>query len=95
MHQIRKHFAHLRHYIIGDKKHGDWRHNRMFLEQLGSPCLLLHAAALTFEHPYTNQIVQIKAPLPENMRRLCHQFSWDWVLDTQEELPVPVPRLKV
>src|SRR5690606_16901931 len=27
MHQIRKHFAHIRHYIVGDKRHGDWRHN--------------------------------------------------------------------
>ncbi len=31
-HQIRKHFGHIRHYVIGDTSHGDWRHNRMFLE---------------------------------------------------------------
>jgi len=91
MHQIRKHFAHLRHYIIGDKKHGDWRHNRMFLEQLNSPFLLLHAASLTFEHPFTQEVTQIKAQLPENMRRLCQQFSWLPVLATQEALPQPVP----
>ncbi|GEO06668.1 tRNA pseudouridine(65) synthase TruC [Adhaeribacter aerolatus] len=77
MHQIRKHFAHLRHYIIGDKKHGDWRHNLMFLEQLNSPSLLLHAAALTFEHPFTGEIISLKAPAPENMQRLCRQFGWD------------------
>jgi len=87
MHQIRKHFAHLRHYIIGDKKHGDWRHNRMFLEQLGSSGLLLHAAALTFKHPFRSEIVEIKTPIPENMRRLCQHFSWLPVLATQETLP--------
>jgi tRNA pseudouridine65 synthase len=76
MHQIRKHFGHIRHYIIGDKKHGDWRQNLMFLEQLESTTLLLHAAALTFEHPFTSQKIRIKASLPENMRRLCEQFSW-------------------
>jgi tRNA pseudouridine65 synthase len=76
MHQIRKHFAHLRHYIIGDKKHGDWRHNLMFLEQLESPSLLLHAASLTFKQPFTKEKIQITAPLPENMQRLCHLFSW-------------------
>ena len=90
MHQIRKHFAHLRHYVIGDKKHGDWRHNRMFLERLDSSCLLLHAAALRFEHPFTDDIVEIKAQMPENMRRLCQQFSWLPVLATQAALPQAV-----
>ncbi|WP_338152729.1 pseudouridine synthase [Rufibacter ruber] len=86
MHQIRKHFAHLRHYIIGDKKHGDWRHNLMFLEQQQSPFLLLHAASLVFTHPFTRQRVEIKAALPQNMRRLCDQFSWGAVLAAQAEL---------
>ena len=90
MHQIRKHFAHLRHYIIGDKKHGDWRHNRMFLDYLNSPFLLLHAASLSFEHPFTNEIITIKAQMPDNMLRLCQQFSWFPVLETQEALPQPL-----
>lgn len=89
MHQIRKHFAHLRHYIVGDKKHGDWRHNRMFLETLESPFMLLHAVSLTFEHPFTSETIAIKAPLPENMRRLCEQFSWGPILAAQPELPQP------
>lgn len=91
MHQIRKHFAHLRHYIIGDTRHGDWRHNRMFADRLDSPYLLLHAAALAFEHPFTFEAVEIKAQLPDNMRRLCQQFSWQQVLANQEALPQPVP----
>jgi tRNA pseudouridine65 synthase len=91
MHQIRKHFAHLRHYIIGDKRHGDWRHNRMFVERLGSPCLLLHAAALTFGHPFTGELMEIKAPLPDNMRRLCREFAWCAELATQQALAQPVP----
>lgn len=94
MHQIRKHFAHIRHYIVGDKRHGDWHHNRMFLEELNSPHLLLHAAALTFKHPFTGEIIQLKALLPENMRRLCQQFNWDTQLATQEALPQPVPEVK-
>jgi tRNA pseudouridine65 synthase len=76
MHQIRKHLGHIRHYIIGDKKHGDWRHNLMFLEKLNSSSLLLHAASLTFEHPFTGNKIEIKASLPEDMSRLCEQFSW-------------------
>ena len=77
MHQIRKHFAHARHYIIGDKKHGDWRHNKMFLEELGSPFLLLHASLLAFTHPFTNTRIEIKAPMPENMLMLCNRFNWE------------------
>lgn len=91
MHQIRKHFAHIRHYIVGDKRHGDWRHNRMFLEELNSPFLLLHAAALSFTHPFTGEPVHIKAALPDNMRRLCLEFSWGTVLTEQEALPQPIP----
>lgn len=93
MHQIRKHFAHIRHYIVGDKRHGDWRHNRMFLEELNSPNLLLHAAELRFRHPFTSEPMQIKAQLPDNMRRLCLQFNWGAVLAEQEALPQPVPML--
>ncbi|GAA4295508.1 pseudouridine synthase [Nibribacter koreensis] len=89
MHQIRKHFAHARHYIVGDKKHGDWRHNRMFLEELNSPTLLLHAASLQFEHPFTGDTIQIKATLPENFRRLCQEFGWMEPLSNQDELPSP------
>ena len=81
MHQIRRHFGHLRHYIIGDKKHGDWRHNLMFLEQLNSPTLLLHAASLAFNHPFSGERIEIKASFPENMRRLCQQFSWRNLLE--------------
>ena len=87
MHQIRKHFAHARHYIVGDKKHGDWRHNRMFLEELDSPALLLHAASLRFEHPFSQETIAIQAHLPENFRRLCQEFGWAAVLSSQGELP--------
>lgn len=93
MHQIRKHFAHIRHYIVGDKRHGDWRHNKMFLEELESPFLLLHAAELRFLHPFTAEPVSIKAQLPEHMRRLCQQFDWGSVLAEQEALPQPIPSL--
>lgn len=77
MHQIRKHFAHIRHYIVGDKRHGDWRHNQMFLEQLGSPYMLLHSASLTFAHPVNGETIQIKAPMPEHMQKLCLEFGWE------------------
>lgn len=91
MHQIRKHFAHIRHYIVGDKRHGDWRHNKMFLEELNSPYLLLHAANLKFSHPFTGEIINIKAQMPDNMLRLCQKFNWIETVSMQEVLPKPLP----
>jgi tRNA pseudouridine65 synthase len=76
MHQIRKHFAHIRHYIVGDKKHGDWRHNQMFRETLSSPCMKLHAWKLSFTHPYTKVQTQLIAPLPSHFSQICEQFGW-------------------
>jgi len=34
-HQIRRHFSHLRHPIINDRRHGDVKHNNYFREVLG------------------------------------------------------------
>nr|WP_255709966.1 pseudouridine synthase [Pontibacter harenae] len=89
MHQIRKHFAHIRHYIIGDKRHGDWRHNKMFLEELESPFMLLHSAETQFKHPVSGAPLSIKAKLSENMQRLCQQFGWlDFIQPAYMSLPV-------
>jgi tRNA pseudouridine65 synthase len=77
MHQIRKHFAHISHYIVGDKKHGDWRHNQMFSEQFHSPYLLLHACSLDFIHPYTGKPIQVEAPLPEHFKNIIAKFGWE------------------
>jgi tRNA pseudouridine65 synthase len=87
MHQIRKHFAHIRHYIVGDKRHGDWRHNQMFREQLECQTMLLHAAALSFEHPVLKQKMKLAAPMPQQMQRLCLQFGWEAALQ-KEGLPL-------
>ncbi len=45
-HQIRRHFAHIRHPVLGDKKHGDCKHNKYFRENLGIDRMLLHASKM-------------------------------------------------
>lgn len=60
-HQLRRHMAHLRHPIVGDVRHGDGRHNRVFRRRFDSHRLLLWATRLTFEHPYSHDIVQLRA----------------------------------
>ena len=51
MHQIRRHFAHISHPLIGDTVYGDGKHNRFFRERFAVTPLLLKAYALDFTHP--------------------------------------------
>lgn len=64
-HQIRKHFSHLRHPIIGDKRHGDVKQNKYFEQVFGINRMLLHASYLSFIHPLSDGMVEILAPLED------------------------------
>lgn len=61
-HQIRKHLSHLRHPIIGDKKHGDVKQNKYFNAVFDVQSMCLHAHSLTFKHPIFNLETLIVAP---------------------------------
>jgi tRNA pseudouridine65 synthase len=73
MHQIRRHFAHLSHPLIGDTLYGDTPHNRFFREKFGVHQLYLKAFSLKFEHPVLNQWVGFHS-------RWNH--SWHQIFDT-------------
>jgi len=60
-HQLRRHFNHMAHPIVGDTTYGDRRHNRLFREQLGVQRLLLIAKRLMFLHPVTGSGVEVEA----------------------------------
>ncbi|MBX2819133.1 MAG: tRNA pseudouridine(65) synthase TruC [Rhodothermaceae bacterium] len=64
-HQLRRHMKHISHPIVGDTRHGDWRHNRFVESQFGCHRMLLHASELQFTHPFTDEAVRIHAPLDE------------------------------
>ena len=70
MHQIRKHFAHVFHPIIGDRPHGCNKQNKFFLEKWNMNTMLLHASELEFTHPITNKIVCIKAKMSDEFERV-------------------------
>lgn len=76
MHQIRKHFAHIFHPLIGDTTHGEGRHNRLFRERFDLHRLLLLAWRLEFTHPCSGARVAIEAPLPAELQRLFADFGW-------------------
>lgn len=76
MHQIRRHFAHLRHPIVGDKKHGDLHHNRHFKEKWELPGLFLTALQLDFEHPFTGKEISISANPPHIFKLAKEKLNW-------------------
>ncbi|WP_226389374.1 pseudouridine synthase [Penaeicola halotolerans] len=76
MHQIRRHMAKSRHYIIGDTKHGDNKHNKMFRENFEIDNLLLHAYFIEMTHPKSGEPLAISAPLPEYFDDLVAEFGW-------------------
>ncbi|BDD09045.1 tRNA pseudouridine(65) synthase TruC [Fulvitalea axinellae] len=67
-HQIRQHFAKIRHYILGDRRYGDCKQNKLFDEHPGKG-LLLHSRSLSFTHPTTKKEVTITAPLRDHFKR--------------------------
>jgi len=77
MHQLRRHFAHIFYPIIGDRKHGCNKQNRFFKERWEMTTMLLHASALTFNHPVTGEEINLKAPVQEEFRRVMKLMGWD------------------
>ena len=66
-HQIRRHFKHLSHPLIGDVRYGKGEHNRLFRDRFGLHRLALHALELAFDHPDTGEPLRIVAPVPEDL----------------------------
>lgn len=77
MHQIRKHFDHIRHPILGDRAHGCNKQNRMFKERWGMTTMLLHASTLSFPHPVHSSKVDIFAPAQAEFIRMGQMMHWD------------------
>jgi 23S rRNA pseudouridine955/2504/2580 synthase len=67
-HQIRVHLAHAGHPLLGDDKYGDFELNHR-LEKQGVRRLFLHASRLAFPHPISKEAIDLKAPLPAEMKK--------------------------
>ncbi len=68
LHQLRRHFKHLSHPIVGDVRYGDGRINREFRENFGLHRLALHACSLELVHPLTGVRLRFRAPLDADLR---------------------------
>jgi len=65
-HQIRVHLASQGHGIVGDEKYGDFDLNRRLPKQ-GLKRMFLHAWRLQFNHPATDERIELRAELPEEL----------------------------
>lgn len=78
MHQIRRHFAHIRHPLIGDSLYGDGKQNRFFREritELGENRLFLKAHAIRLKHPATGEPLEIRARWDHSWHRSFDLFG--------------------
>lgn len=76
MHQLRRHFAHIFHPIIGDRKHGCNKQNKFFKEQFEMTTMLLHASELVFTHPVTAAEVKLAANIHTEFKRVMDLMNF-------------------
>jgi len=67
LHQIRRHFKHLSHPLIGDVRYGKGEHNRLFRDRFGLHRLALHALEMRLEHPRDGTPLRWVAPVPADL----------------------------
>jgi 23S rRNA pseudouridine1911/1915/1917 synthase len=75
-HQIRVHFSALRHPVVGDTLYGaapQLRIGKATLPPLGRN--FLHAAKLGFAQPRTGAWIELRAPVPQELREFLQHLS--------------------
>ena len=71
-HQIRVHFQHIRHPLVGDEVY-----RRGTRHGLSFPRQALHATELSLVHPGNNKLVSWRSPLPPDMKKLVEKLRND------------------
>jgi 23S rRNA pseudouridine1911/1915/1917 synthase len=66
-HQIRVHLASIGHPVVGDDTYGGGGGRRLLA--LPARRHFLHAAWLIFPHPVTGALIDLRSPLPDDLRR--------------------------
>lgn len=81
-HQIRRHFKHISHPLIGCPKYGKSTHNRFFAEHFGCGRLMLHAHRLQLEHPVSGDWMEFAAAPRGCMGDVIQQLGWSLSLES-------------
>lgn len=75
MHQIRRHFAHIFHPILGDRPHGCNKQNKLWKETYDMDSMLLHAHSVSFRHPHSQDLLAIHAALQPVFQKVLQILS--------------------
>lgn len=67
-HQIRVHMSSIGHPLVGDRVYGSTRRD------IDVPRTFLHAGMLGFDHPFTDQRVEVTSPLPQDLATVIEQL---------------------
>lgn len=76
LHQIRRHMCTISHPIVGDTVYGDGKHNKFFREKFALRRLLLCAAGIEFEHPYSGIKTLIRSASFEGFMHDLAVLNW-------------------
>ncbi|MBS0516535.1 MAG: pseudouridylate synthase [Proteobacteria bacterium] len=79
--QIRKHFHHVSHHIVGDTSHGRGDHNRLWRIHFGMHRMLLHAWRLEFVHPMSGTRMALVARPDPVWLKVLERFGWQDVAE--------------
>ncbi|MEP6940887.1 MAG: pseudouridine synthase [Rudaea sp.] len=79
--QIRKHFHHVSHHVVGDTSHGRGDHNRLWRMHFSTQRMLLHAWRLEFLHPRSGAALRLTAPLDAPWLGALRRLGWTDAID--------------
>jgi 23S rRNA pseudouridine1911/1915/1917 synthase len=87
-HQVRVHFKHLGHAVVGDLIYGK-RANARLEEATGcrAPRQMLHAQTLAFTHPVTGERLRFTAPWPADFAAVVEQLRLQETLRPGRDTP--------
>lgn len=79
-HQIRVHFSHIKHPIVGDSVYNEGRDNTIPDAGLkkavrGLDRFFLHSEKLGFSHPVTKEALSFESPLPQDLKDLLAMIA--------------------
>ncbi|AZA87300.1 pseudouridylate synthase [Chryseobacterium shandongense] len=76
-HQLRKHFKHILHPILGCRKHGCNKQNKLWLQTFGINKMTLHAHQLIFNHPNSGEKIIINAAIDDEFKKVGDILNLD------------------
>ncbi|WP_294296642.1 pseudouridine synthase [uncultured Chryseobacterium sp.] len=76
-HQLRKHFKHILHPILGCRKHGCNKQNKLLLQTFSMTRMPLHALQLTFTHPVSDERITVTATIDEEFKQVGDLLGLD------------------